>query len=326
MSGEVSESDPGSEWQRPERAVRRERVYEYVLLGCAGLTVAVTVGILYTLVSDAIYFFGEYASILDASVGEAIWQFVVGARWRPTILPYRYGIVKLLSGTIVVTVAAAAIALPCGLGAAIYLSEYASATTRAYLKPALEVLAGVPTIVYGYFALVYVTPWLSTFLSLSTFNALSASIMIGVMIVPMVSSVSEDALSAVPDALRQAGYGLGGTKFDVSTRVVVPAAFSGIVSSFILAISRAIGETMIVTMAAGQNPRILVLDPTRLDENLYDSIQTITSAMVQAAGSDTAGDTPVFWSMFALGLALFVMTFSMNLVAEYVQRRYREAY
>ncbi|WP_312908324.1 phosphate ABC transporter permease subunit PstC [Natronosalvus caseinilyticus] len=322
MSGDVSQR----EWQRPEANVRRERIYEYALLGCATLTVVITVGILYTLFSDALYFFEEYAGLLDGSIANALSEFVTGKNWRPTIRPYAYGLLPLLSGTIVVTVAAAAIALPCGLGAAIYLSEYARPTTRAYLKPALEVLAGVPTIVYGYFALAYVTPFLDRFLPLSTFNALSASIMMGIMIVPMISSISEDALRAVPDSLREAGYGLGATKFDVSVRVIVPAAFSGIISSFILALSRAIGETMIVTVAAGQNPKMLIVDPTRLDENLYDSIQTITSAMVQAAGSDTAGGTPVFWSMFALGLALFVVTFTMNLIADAVQRRYREVY
>ncbi|WP_138004715.1 phosphate ABC transporter permease subunit PstC [Halalkalirubrum salinum] len=322
MSGDVSQR----EWQRPEAKVRKERIYEYVLLGCATLTVAITIGIIFTLFSDAVYFFQEYAGLLEGSTADAVREFVAGKEWVPTIEPYSYGLLPLLSGTIVITVAAAAVALPCGLGAAIYLSEYARPTTRAYLKPALEVLAGVPTIVYGYFALAYVTPFLDRFLDLSTFNALSASIMMGIMIIPMVSSISEDAMSAVPDSLRAAGYGLGATKFDVSTRVVVPAAFSGIVSSFILAFSRAIGETMIVTVAAGQNPKMLILDPTRLDENLYDSVQTITSAMVQAAGSDTAGGTPVFWSMFALGLALFVVTFVMNVIADVIQRRYREAY
>ncbi|WP_010546659.1 phosphate ABC transporter permease subunit PstC [Natronobacterium lacisalsi] len=315
-----------SEWQRPAETVRRERLYEYVLFGCMTLTVLITVGIIYSLFSDAIYFVDQYAGVLETSWTNAIRDFLFGTNWRPTIQPYRYGLLPLLSGTIVVTVASAAVALPCGLGAAIYISEYATERTRAYLKPALEILAGVPTVVYGYFALVYITPWLQKILPLSTFNAMSASIMVGIMIIPMVSSISEDALSSVPDELRQAGYGLGATKFDVSTRVVVPAALSGIFSSFILAISRAIGETMIVTMAAGQNPQMLILEPTSIHENLYDSIQTITAAMVQAAGSDVVGGTPVYWSMFALGLALFAFTFTMNLVAEYVKRRYREVY
>ncbi|EMA31593.1 phosphate ABC transporter permease [Halobiforma lacisalsi AJ5] len=306
--------------------MRRERLYEYVLFGCMTLTVLITVGIIYSLFSDAIYFVDQYAGVLETSWTNAIRDFLFGTNWRPTIQPYRYGLLPLLSGTIVVTVASAAVALPCGLGAAIYISEYATERTRAYLKPALEILAGVPTVVYGYFALVYITPWLQKILPLSTFNAMSASIMVGIMIIPMVSSISEDALSSVPDELRQAGYGLGATKFDVSTRVVVPAALSGIFSSFILAISRAIGETMIVTMAAGQNPQMLILEPTSIHENLYDSIQTITAAMVQAAGSDVVGGTPVYWSMFALGLALFAFTFTMNLVAEYVKRRYREVY
>jgi phosphate transport system permease protein len=319
MSGDVSPR----EWQRPDASVRRERIYEYVLLGCATLTVAITVGIIYTLFSDAVYFFEEYAGLLDGSITDALWDFVSGTHWKPTIQPYSYGLLPLLSGTIVVTVAAAAIALPCGLGAAIYLSEYARSATRAYLKPALEVLAGVPTIVYGYFALAYITPFLDRFFPLSTFNALSASIMMGIMIIPMVSSISEDALSAVPNDLREAGYGLGSTKFDVSTQVVVPAATSGVVSSYVLALSRAIGETMAVTIAAGQSPKMPYFPDIFL--NLADSTQTITAAMVQVAQAESRSGT-LFDSMFALGLTLFVITLVMNILAEAVRRHYREEY
>jgi len=220
----------------------RGRMFRYLFMLCALLSILTTIAIILTLLVDAVDFFAQVSPI----------EFLTGTRWSPTNEPTSFGVLPLISGTLAVTVGAAAVALPIGLLTAIYLSEYASERRRAYLKPALEVLAGVPTVVYGYFALVYVTPALDTFLPLSTFNTLSASIMVGIMIIPMVSSISEDAMSAVPDSLRQASYGLGATKFTVSTSVVVPAALSGIFSSFILALSRAIGETMIVAIAAGQ--------------------------------------------------------------------------
>lgn len=186
-------------------------------------------------------------------------------------------------------------------------------------------LAGIPTVVYGYFALVYITPALDGIgLPVSTFNVLSASIMVGVMIIPMVSSISEDAMSAVPDELRNAGYGLGATKFDVSTGIVVPAAISGIFSSFILALSRAIGETMIVTVAMGQTPRMLNL--ASVPDSLFQSGQTMTSAMVELGTSDVSGGTPAYKSLFAIGLTLFVLTFVMNLAANVVAARYQEEY
>jgi phosphate transport system permease protein len=192
------------------------------------------------------------------------------------------------------------------------------------LKPALEVLAGVPTVIYGYFALVYITPALDAFLPVSTFNALSASIVVGIMIIPMVSSISEDAMHAVPDSLREASYGLGATKFTVSTSVVVPAALSGVFSSFILALSRAIGETMAVTIAAGQTPRLVDLtDPAGL---FLNSIQTMTAAMVQIGASDVVGQSVAYRSLFAVGLTLFVMTLLMNLASAWISSRYREVY
>ncbi len=288
----------------------------YVFAACGVLTVLVTVGIIYTLVNGATTFF--------ASDQVNVLGFLTGTNWAPTIRPYDFGVLPLVSGTLIVTIGAAVIALPVGLGAAIYLSEYASARTRAVFKPTLEVLAGVPTIVYGYFALFYITPFLRNFVPLRTFNALSAAIVVGVMIIPMVSSISEDALSAVPDSLRAAAFGLGSTKFQVSTRVVVPAALSGVFSSYVLAISRAIGETMAVTLAAGQSPKMPFFP--NLEQNLLQSIETLTAAMINVAQSDIAGDTPAYDSMFALGLLLFVMTFTMNLAAEYISSRYREAY
>ncbi|MFW6045727.1 MAG: phosphate ABC transporter permease subunit PstC, partial [Natronomonas sp.] len=223
---------------RDDRERLTGRVAKALFLASAIVTVLITIGIVVSLFKDALVFFAD--PIVEVS------EFLGGTEWKPTQLTgdgeYKFGVLPLLSGTLVITVLSAVIALPTGLAAAIYLSEYASGQVRSVLKPALEVLAGVPTIVYGYFALVYITPFLDRLgLPVGTFNALSASIVVGVMIIPMVSSISEDSLSAVPDTLRNAAYGLGSTKFDVSTKIVVPAALSGIFSSFVLALSRAIG-------------------------------------------------------------------------------------
>ncbi|ADB61357.1 phosphate ABC transporter, inner membrane subunit PstC [Haloterrigena turkmenica DSM 5511] len=292
----------------------RGTAFRYLFLLCALLSILTTVGIILTLLIDAVDFFAQVSPV----------EFLTGTEWNPTHDPVSFGVLPLISGTLVITIGSAMVALPIGLLTAIYLSEYASDRQRAYLKPALEVLAGVPTVVYGYFALVYVTPALDTFLPLSTFNALSASIMVGIMIIPMVSSISEDAMSAVPDSLRQASYGLGATKFTVSTSVVVPAALSGIFSSFILALSRAIGETMIVAIAAGQTPRMVDLtDPAGM---FLNSIQPMTSAMVQIGTGDIVGQGEAYKSLFAVGLTLFVITFVMNLISEFVASRYREVY
>ncbi|MFB6353051.1 MAG: phosphate ABC transporter permease subunit PstC [Halobacteriales archaeon] len=322
-------SGDAAPYERDPWTVRKEQVYEALLLACVAITVLVTVGIVLSLVFDAAVFFRQ-VPVLD---------FLTGTTWEPQVRPHSFGVLPLVSGTLIVTVGSALISLPVGLAAAIYLSEYASRRVRAVLKPALEILAGVPTVVYGYFALVYITPAIRSVLPISlrfspdfvlvipqpgTFNALSASIVVGIMIIPMVSSISEDALSAVPDSLRQAGYGLGSTKFDVSTRVVVPSAVSGIVSSYVLAISRAIGETMAVTIAAGQSPQMPYFP--RVLRNLTESIETITAAMVEIAFSDIQGESTAFYAMFALGLTLFVITFTMNLVAEYVRLRYQEVY
>jgi phosphate transport system permease protein len=281
---------------------------------CAFLSILTTVAIVLTLLGDSLAFFAAIPPL----------EFLTGTRWSPTNDPVSFGVLPLVSGTLVVTVGSALIALPIGLLTAIYLAEYATDRQRAVLKPALEVLAGVPTVIYGYFALVYITPALDVFLPVSTFNALSASIVVGIMIIPMVSSISEDAMSAVPDSLRQASYGLGATKFTVSTTVVVPAALSGIFSSFILALSRAIGETMAVTIAAGQTPRLVELtDPAGV---FLGSIQTMTAAMVQIGASDVVGQSVAYKSLFAVGLFLFVITFAMNLASEWVASRYREEY
>jgi len=329
----MSEGD--APFQRDGLAVRKERLYRGLLAASALLTLLVTVGIVLSLLGQTLVFFSEVSVV----------AYLTGTDWSPLIGEADYGVLPLLSGTLIVTVVAALIALPVGLAVAVYLSEYASQRVRSVLKPALEVLASVPTVIYGYFALVYLTPILDAPLpvvvglippglpvlpeftlvvpSLQTFNVLSASVVVGVMIIPMVSSISEDALSAVPDSLRQAGYGLGSTKFDVSTRVVVPAATSGIVSSYVLALSRAIGETMAVTIAMGTTSRM----PTFPDlfANLAQSGQTITAAMVQIAGAESRGGVS-FESMFALGMTLFAFTLGMNVLAESVRRRYREEY
>ncbi len=311
MSGETDSLDLGGGADRSGK----ERTIEALLFLCAALSVFVTGAIVFTLAVDAVEFFTQVSPT----------AFFLGDRWTPAIEPLSFGVLPLVSGTVLVTVLSALIALPTGVGAAIYLSEYASSGVRSAIKPALEVLAGIPTVVYGYFALVYITPALGALgLPVSTFNVLSASIMVGVMIIPMVSSLSEDALSAVPDELREAGYGLGATKFDVSTRIVVPAAISGIFSSFILALSRAIGETMIVTVAMGQTPQLLTL--SSFPDSLFSSGQTMTSAMVELGTSDVSGGTAAYSSLFAIGLTLFVLTFVMNLAANWVAARYEEEY
>ena len=292
----------------------RERLYRKLLALCAAVSVFVTVGIVVALAADAALFFRQVHPV----------AFFTGSTWIPG--RGQFGVLPLVSGTLLVTVVAALVAIPVGVASAVYLSEYASDRTRAVLKPGLELLAGVPTVVYGYLALVYLTPFLRSLgLDLGTFNVLSASLMVGIMIVPMVSSLSEDAMSAVPDSLRQAGYGLGATKFDVSTGIVIPAAVSGIFASFILALSRAIGETMVVAMAMGLRPR--TFDFTDPLGTLTQSGQTMTSAMVQiVTGDEITGGSATYRSMFALGLTLFVITFCMNYLSNRIAARYREEY
>jgi phosphate transport system permease protein len=305
----------------------KEGTYGGLFAACAAATLLTTVAIFVTLLSDAVVFFSTVPIV----------EFLTTTTWSPNPAGggQAFGIVPLLIGTLVVTVTAAFIALPTGTLTAIYLSEYATPNARSILKPLLEILAGIPTVVYGYFALVYITPALKAtlFPEMSTFNALSASIMVGIMTIPMVSSISEDAMSAVPDELRQAGYGLGATKFEVSTGIVVPASISGIASSYILAVSRAIGETMIVVVAMGAQARMPEVQEVAFGvpfinpaDVLLDSGMTITVAMVQIAGGDLTGGTIPYDSMFALGLALFVVTLVMNVISDIIAERYREEY
>ncbi|MBS3760122.1 phosphate ABC transporter permease subunit PstC [Halodesulfurarchaeum sp.] len=305
----------------------REGFYKALFFSFAAATVLTTIGIFLTLFVDALGFFRSYSLV----------AFLTGLDWSPSLEPVSFGVLPLVFGTLTVTFTAAVIAIPVGTLTAVYLSEYAAARTRAVLKPLLEILAGVPTVVYGFFALVYVTPVIDFFFpGVSTFNVLSASLMVGIMTIPMVSSISEDAMSAVPDSLRQAGYGMGATKYEVTTDIIVPAATSGIVSSYILAISRAIGETMIVTVAMGMQasiPAVKTADVFGLGipfvhpgEVFLGSGQTMTAAMVQIANSDLAGGTIAYESLFAIGLTLFAITLLMNIVSNVISERYREEY
>ena len=286
-----------------------ERAIEYALGACALISVLTTLGIAAVLVVESIPFFAEVS----------LTSFFGDTRWTPEYAEQHFGIWPLLAGTLMITALAAVVALPLGLMSAVYISEYAPRSVRTWLKPALEILAGVPTVVYGYFALTFVTPLLDSFVSgLGTYNALSAGLVVGVMIIPMVASLSEDALQAVPRSMREGGYALGATKIEVTSRVVVPGALGGIVAGFILALSRAIGETMIVTIAAGQQAN-LTADPTQ-------SIRTMTAYIAQIASGDIAQGTIVYDSIFAVGLVLFLITLGMNLFANAFVRRYQERY
>ncbi|AGN00277.1 ABC-type transport system permease protein (probable substrate phosphate) [Salinarchaeum sp. Harcht-Bsk1] len=291
-------------------------------VACAAVTLVTTLSIAAMLLYRSGQFFTEYS----------VSEFLTGTTFRAA--NEVFGIVPLVIATLSVTVVAGFIALPVGTLTAVYLSEYASTRSRAVLKPMLEILAGVPTIVYGIFALIYITPALQVvFPSLPTFNVLSASLMIGVMTIPMVSSISEDAMSAVPDDLRQAGYGLGATKFEVSTGIVVPASMSGIASSYILAVSRAIGETMILAVATGtlaNMPEVReaagVLPYIHPADVLMEPGMTITTAMIHSRGGELTGGSIAYDALFALGLTLFVVTLVLNVVSDVIAERYREEY
>ena len=287
----------------------KERAIKYALGACALVSVLTTLGIAAVLVIESIPFFQTVA----------LSEFFGDTRWTPQFANKHFGIWALLSGTVLVTVISALVALPIGLASAIFISEYDSKWVRKTLKPGLELLAGVPTVVYGYFALTFVTPLLQAFIpGLGVYNALSAGIVVGIMIIPMVASLSEDALQAVPDSLEAAAYALGATKFETVLRVNVPAAFSGIMASFILGISRAIGETMIVTLAAGATAKTTL--------NPLQSIQTMTAFIVQVSKGDTPQGTIVYQSIFAVGLVLFLITLAMNILANRITLRYQEKY
>ena len=284
----------------------RERIIEIALAACGFLSIAVTLGILLTLSVETIGFFKEVSFA----------QFFGDTKWTPLFSSKHFGIWPLISGTLLTASIAIFVALPLGLFAAVYLSEFASPKARSIVKPALEILAGVPTIVYGFFALIVVTPMLqSVFPGVAGFNALSAGIVMGIMIVPMISSLTEDALRAVPDAYREASYGLGASKPSTILRVVLPAASSGIIASVLLAISRAIGETMIVAIAAGQQAN-MSLDP-------QGPAQTMTAFIVQVSMGDTPAGSLEYRTIFAVASTLFVMTFAINAISQRIARKYR---
>ncbi len=289
----------------------KEGIIRYLCLACALISVVTTFGIIWTLLSEGLHFFQE-VPILD---------FLLGTKWSPQMNPVSYGVLPLVSGTAMIAFGSAIIAIPLGLMAAIFLSEYANLRVRSILKPLLEILAGIPTVVYGYFALTVVTPWLRTLFGqerVEVFNGASGCIVVGIMVLPLVCSLCEDALSAVPSTLREGAYGLGSTKFEVIRKIVVPSALSGIMAAFILAISRAVGETMAVTLASGNKPSMSL--------NPFEGIQTMTAYIVQITRGDTPSGTTAYYTLYAVGLTLFAFTFGMNIIARRLVKKFRQAY
>lgn len=286
-----------------------EKVIEIVLFLAAFSSVATTVAILYILISESFSFFQQVP----------IWDFLTGTKWTPLFINPQYGILPLLSGTFVSAGVALAVAIPLGTIAAIYLSEFASKTVREIAKPALELLAAIPTVVYGYFALLYVTPFLQNFFpKLPGFNILSAGLVMGLMVIPFVSSISEDAMSAVPVGLKEGSYAMGATKLQTAIKVVFPAAISGISSSYILGTSRAVGETMIVAIAAGLRPNLTF--------NPFDQAATITSYIAQVSLGDLPHGSLAYQTIFAAGLTLVLMTLFLNFIGHFLAKKYREIY
>jgi phosphate transport system permease protein len=291
-----------------------ERFIEALLVIAALVSVVTTIGIVVALIPPTVSFFGEPEV--------SLWEFLTGTEWSPLFAEGQreFGVLPLVSATLVITAIACLVAIPLGLGAATYLSEYASRRLRNVLKPVLEVLAGIPTVVYGFFALEFVTPFLGGILpfDLDIYNALSAGLVMGIMIIPTVASLAEDAMSAVPNSLRDGAYALGSTKRQVSVRVVIPAALSGIVASFILGVSRAVGETMIVAIAAGGRPSLSL--------NPLEEMQTMTGFIAAAGLGDQPTGSVGYETIFAVGTLLFLITLVMNLISIQLVRKYREVY
>jgi len=286
-----------------------ESLIQASLFLAGAFSILTTIGIVYELGKEAMHFFSQVS----------LWEFFSGTKWNPQI--GQFGIWALLNATLMTTLIAMLVALPIGLSIALYLSEYASEKSRKTLKPILEVLAGIPTVVYGYFALTFMTPLLRAILGadvVDIYNTASAGIVIGILIIPLVSSMSEDALSAVPRSLREAAYGLGATKLETAVKVVLPAAISGIMAAFIVSISRAIGETMIVAVAAGAGSNFTF--------NPFEAAETMTGHIVRISGGDLSYDSIDYNSIFAIGLTLFFMTLSLNVVSQRIVRRFREVY
>lgn len=299
--------------QKDSRGIGKRKFEEffvlYILRFSALISIITTIGIISILGINSVPFFREVGFI----------EFFTGLEWTPLFIPQNFGVSPLVNGTFLVAFIAAITALVFGLGSAFYLSEYASRKVRKILKPFLEILAGIPTVVYGYFALTFVTPVIQfIFPETIIFNALSAGLVMGIMIIPMVSTLSEDAMNAVPSSLREAAYGLGAKKYQVALKVVFPSAISGIVASFILAISRAIGETMIVSLAAGGKPALTI--------NPLDAIQTMTAYIVTVSQGETPQGSVEYNSIFAVGLLLFFLTLIMNLVGRFIVTKYAQNY
>lgn len=287
----------------------QEYVIERLLFLCSLLSIFTTLGILYILLSETVGFFKEVSIV----------KFLTDTQWTPLFTDKHFGILPLLSGTVLTTLIAVAVAVPIGLISAIYLSEYASARFRNTVKPLMEILAAIPTVVYGYFALLFITPLLKMIIpGISGFNSLSAGLVMGVMIIPLVSSLSEDAMHAVPLGLREGAYALGSHKIQVALKIVFPAALSGIIAAVILAISRAVGETMIVAIAAGQQPRLTF--------NPLVPVETITAYIVQVSLGDTPHGTIEYKTIFACGMTLFLFTFILNYISFKLKRKFREVY
>ncbi|MGO4888555.1 phosphate ABC transporter permease subunit PstC [Anaerobacillus sp. MEB173] len=292
-------------------SIRRiiERGIPQILFAIATVSILTTIGILFTLLSETFLFFKEIPFV----------DFYTGTILKPLGENAQFGILPLLTGTIISSIIAMFVAIPIGVMTAIYLSEYASDKVRRTLKPILEVLAGIPTIVYGFFAFTFVTPFLQSFIpGLDPTNILSPGLVMGIMIIPMVASLSEDAMSSVPNAMREGALALGATKLEVTFKVVIPAAISGIIASFVLGISRAIGETMIVTIASGSSKNFTF--------DITQSMQTMTAYIVEVTGGDAPAGSTIYYSLYAVAMTLFVFTLIMNLIAQYISRKYREEY
>ena len=288
---------------------RKEKLIEFVLKSASLITILTTIGILWVLLSESYSFFKEVSII----------EFLTDTQWTPLFVRKHFGILPLVAGTLLTTLVAVIVALPIGITIAIYLSEYAPKRFKKIIKPLLEILAAVPTVVYGFFALMVVTPFLQSLIpSMAGFNSLSAGIVMGIMIIPFISSLSEDALSSVPSSLKQASYGMGATRFQTAFKVMVPAASSGIIVSVILAFSRAIGETMIVAIAAGQQPRLTM--------NPLVPVETITAYIVQVCLGDVPHGSLEYKTIFAAGITLFVFTFILNNISFYIRKKFREEY
>lgn len=286
-----------------------EKFIEAGLTASGAITMLVTVGIIWVLFSESFAFFSKVS----------LWDFLTDTQWTPLFTQKHYGILPLLMGTLMTTVIAVVTAMPIGLTIAIYLSEYASKNFRKRIKPLMEILAAIPTVVYGFFALTVVTPFLQSFIpGVGTFNALSAGLVMGIMIVPLVTSLSEDALYAVPKSLREASFGMGATRLQTAFKVVVPAASSGITVSLILAVGRAIGETMVVAVAAGQQP-ILTFDPRQ-------GVETITAYIVQISLGDVQHGSLEYNTIYAAGVTLFIFTFTLNQISYRLKKRYHQKY